>query len=68
MYEIFASTKFKKDLKTIIKRGYDSALLDMVVTELALGNQLDKRYLDHALMGKYSGCRECHISGLVVGL
>ena len=62
MYEIFASTKFKKDLKTIIKRGYDSALLDVVVSELALGNQLNERYLDHELMGKYSGCRECHIA------
>ena len=62
MYKIIASTKFKKDLKIILKRGYDPSLLDEIVTELALGKQLDERYLDHPLKGSYNGCRECHVT------
>lgn len=62
MYEIKASTKFKKDLKTAIKRGYDISLLDCVVSTLAKGEALNEIYLDHPLKGDYKGCRECHIT------
>ena len=62
MYRILASTKFKKDLKVILKRGYNPSLLDEIVKTLAAGQQLDERYLDHSLKGKYTGCRECHVT------
>ena len=62
MYRIIASTKFKKDLKIILKRGYNPSLLDEIVTKLALGKQLDERYSDHPLKGNYSGCRECYVT------
>jgi len=62
MYKISASTKFKKDLRLAIKRGYNITLLDNVVTTLAAGELLDKKYLDHPLKGNYKGCRECHIT------
>ena len=61
MYKIFASTKFKKDLKLVIKRGYNVALMDEVVTLLAKGEALPEQYKDHPLRGNYAGCRECHI-------
>ncbi|MCD8110006.1 MAG: type II toxin-antitoxin system YafQ family toxin [Clostridiales bacterium] len=60
-YEIKRTGKFKKDLKTIISRGYDMALLDEVVTALSDGEELDPKYKDHALSGKWIGYRECHI-------
>ena len=62
MYKIFPSTKFKKDLKLIIKRGYDTTLLNKVITIIAKGETLPEKYHDHPLQGNYAGCRECHIT------
>lgn len=62
MYNIVSSTKFKKDLKVAIKRGYDMRLLDEVVSELANGETLPDKNKDHALVGNFAGCRECHIT------
>ncbi|MBO5691151.1 MAG: type II toxin-antitoxin system YafQ family toxin [Spirochaetaceae bacterium] len=61
MYEIVASTKFKKDLKLAIKRGLDISLLNEIVVMLQNGIPLPAKNKDHALTGNYSGCRECHI-------
>lgn len=61
MYKISATTKFKKDLKLAIKRGYNISLLDIIISTLADGQPLPKTNLDHALRGNYEGCRECHI-------
>ncbi|MFR6333840.1 MAG: type II toxin-antitoxin system YafQ family toxin [Eisenbergiella sp.] len=61
-YRIVPSTKFKKDLKLIIKRGYNISLLDAVVELLANGEPLSEKYRDHALSGNFAGCRECHIT------
>jgi mRNA interferase YafQ len=62
MYRIATSTKFKKDLRLVLKKGYDISLLEGVITALAAGEVLDKKYLDHPLKGDYKGCRECHIT------
>ena len=62
MYTIVKTSKFDRDFKRIIKRGYKPALLYDVVQKLAKGEVLDARYKDHALKGKYTGFRECHIS------
>lgn len=61
-YKIVPSTKFKKDLKLAIKRGYDISLLDIVIGSLANGDTLPDKYHDHALSGNFAGCRECHIT------
>lgn len=61
MYNIVQSSKFKKDLKIAIKRGYNISLLDEVVTTLAKGENLPLKNKDHLLSGDYKGCRECHI-------
>ena len=60
-YNIEMSTRFKKDYKTIQKRGYDMSLLKKVIDILADGKELPKKYHDHSLSGNYSGYRECHI-------
>ena len=62
MYKIIATNKFKKDLKTILKRGYNLALLDEVVTKLSKGESLPIKNKDHSLSGNYDGKRECHIT------
>ena len=62
MYRIVPTGKFKKDLKTIIKRGYNIKLLDEVVTKLSNGEELPNKYKDHPLIGNFIGKRECHIT------
>lgn len=61
-YKIVQTRRFKKDLKTAKKRGYDLALLGVVVDTLAAGKTLPEQYLDHSLLGSYISCRECHIT------
>lgn len=62
IYKIMATGKFKKDLKTMIKRGYNMSLLDEIVTKLANGERLPAKNKDHNLSGNYVGQRECHIT------
>ena len=61
-YEIIQTSKFKQDLKTAIKRGYDISLLESVVNKLSNGEKLPEHNRDHSLVGNYKGCRECHIT------
>ena len=62
IYKIMATGKFKKDLKTMIKRGYNMRLLDDIVTRLSMGEKLPEKNKDHNLSGSYIGKRECHIT------
>lgn len=62
MLDIVASNRFKKDLKLAIKRGYNIALLDDVVNQLAMQKTLGEKYKDHELTGDFRGFRECHIT------
>ena len=61
MYEVKFTTAYKKSYKLMKKRGLDISLLDAVVDTLRQGKQLDEKYRDHGLTGKYQGFRECHI-------
>jgi mRNA interferase YafQ len=61
-YIIKPTSRFKKDYKTIKKRGYNLKLLEEVIFVLTKGEQLPEKYLDHPLRGNYTGCRECHIT------
>ena len=61
-YEIIPSTRFRKDLKAAIRRGYNVDLLRVVVDKLASGKTLEEKYRDHFLTGDYAGFRECHIT------
>ncbi|MZQ99515.1 MAG: type II toxin-antitoxin system mRNA interferase toxin, RelE/StbE family [Acidaminobacter sp.] len=61
-YTVKPSTKFQKDLKRAVKRGYNIALLTDVIKTLANGEILPAKYRDHNLSGNYSNCRECHIT------
>ncbi len=61
-YVVKPSKKFQKDLKRVKSRGYRIDLLTEVIQLLADGKILPEQYLDHALSGKFIGCRECHIT------
>ena len=61
MLKIRVHNRFKKDLKQMIKRGYDQDKLWDVVEQLANEIPLPAKNRDHALTGNYGMCRECHI-------
>jgi mRNA interferase YafQ len=61
MKSIRRSTQFKKDYKRVKKSGNNIAELRQVINKLANDENLDAKYRDHALVGNYLGCRECHI-------
>ena len=60
-YSVRPTTRARKDLKLMVKRGLDPAQLSEVIKLLARGERLPEKYSDHALRGEYQGCRECHI-------
>lgn len=60
-YDILQTTRFKKSLKKMLKRGKDREKLRKVVTMLAKGEPLPPKYKDHALVGDLIGLRDCHI-------
>lgn len=62
MFDLSVSTQFKRDLKLARKRGLDENLLDDVIKRLVEGKPLPKKNKDHALIGDYKGCRECHVT------
>ncbi len=62
MLRIRYSSRFKKDYKSIVKRGYDTKLFEEVLSILVQEKTLPQKYLDHPLAGNYFGHRECHIT------
>ncbi len=62
MLKIRYSSRFKKDYKLVVKRGYDTSLFEAVLDLLAQGKPLPQQYLDHPLSGNYGDHRECHIT------
>lgn len=61
MLDVRYSTKFKKDFKTCVKRGYKMPLLQQAIDILRIPSPLPQKNRDHNLSGNFSGYRECHI-------
>jgi mRNA interferase YafQ len=61
MYDIVFTKKISRDLKRMISRGKSRERFNDVLTQLAAGAPLPPKYKDHALKGKWAGCRDCHI-------
>jgi mRNA interferase YafQ len=55
------TSQFKKDLKLAQRRGHSVEKLKEIIQILARGESLNARYRDHALLGQYTGTRECHV-------
>lgn len=62
MYKVIPTSRFKKDLKAVKKRGYNLSLLEAVVEKLKNGETLPAANRDHDLHGNFEGFRECHIT------
>ena len=58
--------QFKKDLKKVKKQGKDLSKLRLVVTQIVNENSLPTKYKDHALKGRWSGSRDCHVENDLV--
>ncbi|WP_154569056.1 type II toxin-antitoxin system mRNA interferase toxin, HP0892 family [Helicobacter pylori] len=61
MLMIETSKKFDKDLKILVKNGFDLKLLYKVVENLAKEQPLAPKYKDHPLKGVLKDFRECHL-------
>ena len=61
MYKIQFTSKMKKDVKRMKKRGRDISKLTSVLSILASGAHLPERFHDHQLSGNMSDFRSCHI-------
>lgn len=62
-YTVKFTSKFKRDYKLAIKRGYPIKQLEEAVSLLADGKPLPCNFVDHALTGNWTAYRECHIQG-----
>ena len=61
MLKLTVSGQYKRDHKTILKRGSNVGSLKTVLDVLLNEKKLDRKYRDHELSGNYVGYRECHI-------
>lgn len=62
MRTIVRKSRFKKDFKKLLSSGKDLEELAEFIRLLANDEPLAERHRDHALIGDYEGCRECHIT------
>lgn len=61
MYSIEYTGLFIKQSIKCKKRGYNIDLLEETIQLLADTGKLPPEYKPHKLIGKYTGCWECHI-------
>ena len=60
-YGVRKTSRYKKSLKRMLKRGKDISKIVEVVRILAMGETLPPQYKDHALSGDLAGLRDCHV-------
>ncbi|MCI8656008.1 MAG: type II toxin-antitoxin system YafQ family toxin [Oscillospiraceae bacterium] len=61
MLSVRYATRFRRDFKVCVKRGYDMELLQRAIDVLRIPDQLPPENRDHDLTGNYAGHRECHL-------
>jgi mRNA interferase YafQ len=52
---------FEKDLKPMIKRGYDPEKIKSIIRKLIEDIPLERKHRDYLLTGNFKDRRECHI-------
>lgn len=60
-YTVKMTNQFKRDYKQAIKRKMNIELIQEIIIKLANGERLPEKHKDHALKGRWSGHRECHV-------
>jgi mRNA interferase YafQ len=63
MLKIKYTSKMKRDVKRIQKRGHDLNKLASTLVLLAAGGPMPLKYQDHQLKGDMREFRECHVDG-----
>lgn len=63
LYEVRATSVFKKSLKRVKKQGKDISKLENVIIRLANKEELEIKYRNHNLVNDdyFKNCCECHI-------
>ncbi len=61
MKAIRRTTRFKKDIKRMKKRGKSFDKLKEILAKIVNDEPLEAKHRDHLLVGQYIGTRECHI-------
>ena len=62
MKSIRQSGAFKKDLKRLMRRGYDLSRLDAIVQALQKDKLLPEAARPHPLKGDWKGYWDCHVA------
>ena len=57
------TTRFRRNRRLLIKRGYDMSKLEVTIDLLLKSDPMPPEYRDHTLKGNYVGYRECHVGG-----
>ena len=57
------TAKFRRNRRSLIKRGYDMSKLETTIDLLLAGEPMPPKYRDHPLRGNFKGFRECHVDG-----
>ena len=60
-YAIRKTSRYRKSLKRMLRRGKDIGKIADVVRMLANGETLPAQFRDHALTGDLAGLRDCHV-------
>jgi len=60
-YDLVMTSKYKRDLKRMKKRGAKRSEIEVVIETLRKGEKLEAKYKDHQLRGNMRDFRECHI-------
>ena len=55
------TSQFKKDFKRVSSQGKDLSKLEIVIETLLNTENLDPKYKDHSLVGKWKNHRDCHL-------
>jgi len=58
---VVTTSKFKKDLRRVLKRGKNIDKLETVINILQSELNLDIRYRNHQLTGNWYSYWECHV-------
>lgn len=61
MFQLIYTDRFQKDVKILLKRGYEMDVLKVSILELEKNVTLDKSKNPHKLSGKYIGYWEAHL-------
>ena len=61
MLQIRESSRFRRDVRRLQRRGKNIGKLKAVIVELVNERPLDERYRDHPLTGNWVNYRDCHI-------